>query len=88
MRTSVYVIVAAIGFAAHPALAQPNRTAATIWKGVQAACNATAAKPPTELGQRIARTAIEDFTRFGGHMIDFGRAAVPLRPDGGRTRRG
>ena len=70
MRTSVYVIVAAIGFAAHPALAQPNRTAATIWKGVQAACNATAAKPPTELGQRIARTAIEDFTRFGGHMID------------------
>ena len=29
-----------------------------------------AAKPPSELGQRIAQTAIDEFTRFGGHQID------------------
>ena len=26
--------------------------------------------PPSELGQRIARTAIDEFNRFGGHQID------------------
>jgi hypothetical protein len=43
---------------------------ATFWKTVQATCDAAAAKPPSELGQRIAQTAIDEFTRFGGHQID------------------
>ena len=70
MRNSVYAIVAAIGLAAHPAFAQANRTGTAFWKSVQATCDATAAKPPSELGQRIAQTAIDEFTRFGGHQID------------------
>jgi hypothetical protein len=69
MRGTVCAIVSAVGLIAHPAVAQSNRTAATFWKTVQAACNATAAKP-NELGRRIARTAIDEFTRFGGHRID------------------
>ena len=70
MRTSVYAIVAAIGLAAHPAFAQTSRTATTFWNGVQATCNVTAGTAPRELGQRIAQTAIDEFTRFGGHQID------------------
>jgi hypothetical protein len=70
MRALVCAIVAAIGLAAHPALAQADGTSATFWKTVQAACDATAAKPPGELGRRIAQTAIDEFTRFGGHQID------------------
>jgi hypothetical protein len=70
MRTSVYAIVAAIGLAAHPAFAQADRAATKFWSGVQATCNATAAKAPGALGQRIAQTAIDEFTRFGGHRID------------------
>ena len=70
MRAPVCAIVAAIGLAAHPAFAQADRAAATFWKTVQATCDATAAKPASELGRRIAQTAIEEFTRFGGHQID------------------
>ena len=75
MRAVVCAIVAAIGLAAidlaaHPAFAQADRTAAAFWRAVQANCNATAAKPPGEFGRRIAQTAIEEFTRFGGHQID------------------
>ena len=70
MRAAVCAIVAAIGLTAHPAFAQADRTATAFWKTVQASCDATAAKPPSELGRRIARTAIEEFTRFGGHQID------------------
>jgi Uncharacterized protein conserved in bacteria (DUF2272) len=70
MRASVCAIVAAIGLAAHPAFAQADRTAAAFWKTVQATCDATATKPPSELGRRIAQAAIEEFTRFGGHRID------------------
>jgi hypothetical protein len=70
MRASVCAIVAAIGLAAHPASAQADRSAATFWKTVQATCDATATKPASELGRRIAQTAIEEFTRFGGHQID------------------
>jgi hypothetical protein len=70
MRTSVYAIVAAIGLAAHPASAQADRTPATFWNGVQATCSVTAARGPGNLGQRIAQTAIDEFTRFGGHQID------------------
>jgi Uncharacterized protein conserved in bacteria (DUF2272) len=70
MRTLVCAIVAAIGLAAHPAFAQGDRAGATFWKTVQAACDATAAKPASELGRRIAQTAIDEFTSFGGHEID------------------
>ena len=70
MRAFVCVLVAAIGLAAPPALAQTDRSAAAFWKAVQARCDATAAKPASELGRRIAQTAIEEFTRFGGHRID------------------
>jgi hypothetical protein len=37
---------------------------------VQATCDASAAKPPSERGRRIAQIAIDEFTRFGGHQID------------------
>ena len=70
MRAFVCAVVVAIALAAHPAFAQADRPAATFWKIVQTTCNATAAKPPSELGQRIAQTAIDEFTRFGGHQID------------------
>jgi hypothetical protein len=70
MRAIVCAIVVAIGLAAHPAFAQSDRAAASFWKTVQAACNATAAKPPGELGRRIAQTAIDEFNHFGGHQID------------------
>ena len=70
MRAAVYIIVAAIGLTAYPAFAQADRTAATFWKAVQATCNATAVKPPSELGQRIAQIAIDEFSHFDGHRID------------------
>jgi uncharacterized protein DUF2272 len=68
MRIGICAFVAAIGFA-QPALAQGER-AAPFWKTVQATCDSTAAKPATALGQRIAQTAIDEFTSFGGHRID------------------
>ena len=37
---------------------------------MQATCDAAAAKPPGELGRRIAQTAIDEFNHFGGHQID------------------
>ncbi|MEJ2377381.1 MAG: DUF2272 domain-containing protein [Pseudolabrys sp.] len=70
MRAAIGVIVAAIGLALCPALAHAERGAPTFWNAVQANCNATAAKPPNKLGRRIARTAIDEFYRFGGHEID------------------
>ena len=71
MRAPVCAIVVAIGLFAHPAFAETDKPAqATFWKTVQANCSATAAKPPSELGQRIAHNAIEEFTRFGGHRLD------------------
>ena len=70
MRATVCAIVAAIGLAAHPAFAQSDRAAAPFWKTVQATCDATAAKPASELGRRIAQTAIGEFTGFDGHRID------------------
>ena len=69
MRAFVCAIVAAIGVAAPAAFAQGD-TPAAFWKTVQAACDATAAKPPSKLGQRIAQTAIDEFALFGGHRID------------------
>lgn len=70
MRAAVCAIVATIGLVAPPAPAQADRTAATFWKTVQAACDTAAAKPASEVGQRIARTAINEFNSFGGHRID------------------
>ena len=68
MRLAVCAFVAAIGLA-QPALAQGAR-AAPFWKTVQATCDATAAKPASALGRRIAQTAIDEFTSFDGHRID------------------
>jgi hypothetical protein len=68
MRSAVCALVAAIGIVA-PALAQGER-APTFWKTVQATCDATANTPASPLGQRIAQTAIDEFTSFGGHRID------------------
>jgi hypothetical protein len=64
-----------------------------FWKTAQAACDATAAKPPGELGRRIAQTAIDEFARFGGHQIDsngrlfrFGLTEAEHVDDGGGER--
>ena len=93
MRVPVCAIVVAFVLAAHPAFAQADRTAATFWKAVQATCDATAAKPPGALGRRIAQTAIEEFTRFGGHQIDsngrlfrFGLTEAEHEEEDGGTR--
>lgn len=72
MRAHVCAIVAAIGLSAHPAFGETERTAAAFWKTVQVTCDATAAKPASELGRRIAQAAIDEFSRFGGHQIDSG----------------
>lgn len=74
MRATACALVAAIGLAAslaaQPAFGQTDRAAAAFWKKVQTTCDATAAKPPSELGKRIAQIAIDEFTNFGGHQID------------------
>jgi hypothetical protein len=70
MRVLACVLITAIGLAAQPAFAQADRAVAAFWKTVQATCDAAAAKPAGEVGQRIAQTAIDEFTQFGGHQID------------------
>ncbi len=77
MRAPVCALVVAIslammamGLAAPPAFAQTDPAAAAFWKKLQATCDATARKPPGELGKRIAQTAIDEFNNFGGHRID------------------
>ncbi len=95
MRAVVCVLIAAVGLAAPPALAQPARSEAAFWKAVQARCNATAAKPAGKLGHRIAQDAIDEFYGFGGHEIDsngrlfhFGLTeAEHQMEDGGAARR-
>ena len=69
MRALACAIVATFGLAAHPAFAE-DRAAAAFWKSVQAKCDVSAAKPPGELGRRIAKTAIDEFRSFGGHEVD------------------
>ncbi len=69
MRTFVCGVALAIGLAAAPASARDDHNVA-FWKAVQARCDATAAKPASALGRRVAQTAIDEFTRFGGHRID------------------
>jgi hypothetical protein len=68
MRIFVCVLAVAAALGAHPATAQPGETA--FWKSVQARCDATAARPPSETGRRVARAALDEFYRFGGHAID------------------
>ena len=70
MRAALCAIVAAIALAASAALAQDHSAGATFWQAVQVNCGATAAKPASALGRRIAQTAIDEFYRFGGHEID------------------
>lgn len=70
MRALACAMVAAIAVAAQPAAAQPDRSATVFWNAVQRRCNATAARPPSALGRRIAQIAIDEFTEFGGHQID------------------
>src|SRR6185312_7046422 len=70
MRASVCALVAMAGLAAQPASAQSDHAARAFWRSVQTTCNATAAKPPGQLGQRIAKTALEEFNGFDGHRID------------------
>ena len=71
MRAPVFAIVAAISLLGQPAFAASDKQAqATFWKSVQASCSTTAAKPTSDLGQRIAHNAIEEFARFGGHKLD------------------
>jgi hypothetical protein len=70
MRAVVCFVVAAFCAAACPASAQPATDTAAFWKNVQARCDATAAKPVGEIGQRIAKVALDEFNRFGGHRID------------------
>jgi hypothetical protein len=94
MRAPVLALVAATGLAAQPAFAQADRHPTAFWKAVQSACDATAAKHPGELGRRIAQTAIDEFTRFGGHQIDssgrmirFGLTEAEHKEDEGGDRR-
>jgi hypothetical protein len=68
MRAFICAAVVALGLAGHPAGAQTNPAA--FWKAVQANCDATAAKPPSDTARRIAQTAIDEFKLFDGHEID------------------
>lgn len=68
MRFAVRLLALAILLAVSPAMAQQDQTA--FWKSVQARCDATATKPADETGRRVARAAIDEFYRFGGHAID------------------
>ena len=70
MRAAVCAMVAAIGLATPSAFAQGERNGAAFWKAVQTRCDATVSKPASELGRRIAQTAMDEFNRFGGHQID------------------
>ena len=77
MRGFVCAIAVATTLAAHPALAQADPIASEVfWKSVQSACNATAAKPASDLGRRIAQTAVNEFELFGGHQIDANRELI------------
>lgn len=69
MRAFIWSVAVTAAVAAH---ACPAQAAAPgpFWKSVQATCDATAAKPASDLGKRIAQTALDEFNRFDGHQID------------------
>ncbi len=92
MRATVCALVAAT-CCALSANAQTLSPPA-FWKGVQANCDATARRPASDLGRRIAQTAIDEFTRFDGHQIDsdgrifrFGLTEAEHEEDDGGARR-
>jgi hypothetical protein len=70
MRNLIGLLAAAALFATQPASAQQDSQIPGFWKSVQARCDATAAKPASDTGMRMARAAIDEFYRFGGHEID------------------
>lgn len=71
MRGVVCAIGTAIAMVAGSTLAQAEPNASeTFWNSVQSICDATAAKPPSDLGRRVAQAAIDEYVLFGGHQID------------------
>lgn len=79
-------------FPMQPASAETAKATA-FWPSVQARCDATAAKGPSDTGKGIARAAIDEFYRFGGHEIDadgrlfrFGRTEAEHAPEHGGSR--
>ena len=66
----VCAIVAAIGLVAQPAFAQADRAPRRSGRPCRPPATPPPRSLPSELGQRIAQTAIDEFTRFGGHQID------------------
>jgi hypothetical protein len=71
MRALVHATIVTVFLAARPLCAQADPAdAAAFWKSVQANCDAAAARPASELGRKIAQTAINEFVLFGGHEID------------------
>lgn len=70
MRAPVYAIAALAWLAAASANAQTDQQGPAYWRAVQSKCAATAAKPASDLGRRIAQSAIDEFNRFDGHRID------------------
>lgn len=97
MRSLICILAVAAALAAMPAMAaMAQRDRATFWQDVQARCDATAAKGPSATGERVARAAIVEFDRFGGHEIDsdgrlfrFGQTEAEHAPEhgGGRPSR-
>ncbi len=94
MRAGICAIIAATVLAACPAAVQAESTAAAFWKAVQTNCDATAARPPSQLGRRIAQTTIDEFYSFGGHKIDsngrlfhFGLTEAEHEPEDGPLAR-
>jgi hypothetical protein len=71
MRGVICAIGMAVALVAGSALAQADPNAPEgFWNSVQRICDATAAKPPSDLGRRIAQAAIDEYVLFGGHQID------------------
>jgi hypothetical protein len=72
MRVGLRIIVcmAVATFALASGACAQERSAAAFWKGVQAHCDATAGKPSSDVGKRIAQSAVDEFSQFSGHQID------------------
>jgi hypothetical protein len=71
MRGVVCAIGMTIALVATSAFAQADPNAPEgFWNSVQRICDTTAARPPSDLGRRIAQAAIDEYVLFGGHQID------------------
>jgi hypothetical protein len=91
MRFAACILAVTALLTVQPAMAQWDAKA--FWGSVQSRCDATAAKPAGETGKRIARLAIDEFYRFGGHEIDadgrlfrFGQTEAEHEPEHGEKR--